>query len=811
MSSKGKILNLLKEKILYFDGAMGTQLQIHAPNMSGAPEQIILDDPDTLQKIHESYFSAGCNFATTNTFGGNRLKLSAHGLGTKIKAINQKAVEIAKKAAMKAVAKETFIAGDIGPTGKLLEPFGDTSFETAYECYFEQASLLKEAGADALIIETMSDIQEMRAAIIACKAAAPDLFLIAQMTYDSNHKTLTGTDPVTAAIICEKAGADAIGTNCSTGPDEMIEVARKLAETTSRPVSIQPNAGIPKLQDGKTSYDITPEYFSDKIVEIIKNGASIVGGCCGTSPDFIREIVQKTSSMRPVSLIPDPDKISRTVFLASRSSTVRIGSDYPVRLVAERINPTAQKQIAKELREGRFVELRKEALEQTQAGADLLDVNISEPSIDEPTTMKKAVISIQNIVATPLVIDSPDIKAVEEGLKTYAGRALINSISAKKNLYEKLFPLAKKYGAAFIILPIDEDGIPQTAEKRFEIVKRMVKIAEGYGFSKNDMMADGLVMAVSTSGSYALETLRTIRKVRDELGISTILGVSNISFGLPKRALINSTFLSMSIASGLDSGILNPYSAEIHNVLDTGSVLTGRDRNATRYIAKYAKAEKSETSKTMTGKESPEDKLTSAILQGNKEQIGEHLEQALAANYKPMEIINNILIPAITRVGDFYEEGTYFLPQLIISAETLQEAFKILKPRLSTLETKEKKEKIVFATVKGDVHDIGKKIVVLMMENSGFDVIDLGKDIDAQVIVDTAKKEGAKLIGLSALMTTTMPEMGKVTQLVKTSGLDSTVMVGGAAVNKEFADKIGAHYAKDAVSAGKLAKKLVGK
>ena len=811
MTTREQILNILKEHILFFDGAMGTQIQKYVPDLNTAPEILNIENKEILKKIHTNYIQTGCNFIETNTFGGTSLKLKEYNLQDKVERINKNGVTIAQQSIQESGRDDVWVAASIGPTGKLLEPFGEFSFDEIYKTFSEQTQYLYEAGARVFILETMADLQEMRAALIATREKAPDALIIAQLTYDVNHKTLTGTDPVTATAILEKLGADIIGTNCSTGPNEMVEVIQRIAESTEKPVSALPNAGIPKLVENNTIYDMTAEYFSDKILEIINNGANIVGGCCGTTPEFISKIIEKSKNLKPKPHIIDLEKKSKTLTLASRTQSIKFGPNYPVRLIGERINPTARKNIAEDLKQGKFISLKKEAMTQNKNGADILDVNVGEPTIDEVQTMKTAIMSIQNILNIPLCLDSTDVKAIEEGLKVYSGRALLNSINCKKESYETLFPLAKKYGAAFILLPINEKGIPQYAEERFEIIEHTLQKALNFGFNKNDILVDGLVMTISTTQKLGLETLKTIELVKTKLGLNTVLGVSNISFGLPARKLINSTFLSMAIGYGLDSGILNPLSNEIRQVLDTGSVLTNRDKNAIHYIEKYSKIEKTEEStdkKKLEAELNIEEKIYNAVVKGDKEQINDFVKEALNLHYKAIEIINKMLIPGITKVGDYYENGTYFLPQLISSAETMQSAFSLLKPLLQKEGNKEKKIKLLIATVKGDVHDIGKKIVAIMLENNGFEVTDMGKDVPNEVIIEKAKKENIKLIGLSALMTTTMPEMKKMAELIKEQKLDFTLFIGGAAVNEDYAKKIGAHYSKDAVSAVKLLKKL---
>jgi 5-methyltetrahydrofolate--homocysteine methyltransferase len=655
----------------------------------------------------------------------------------------------------------------------------------------------------------MSDIQEARAAIVAVREACPDALVICSMTYDANHRTLTGTDPVTATLILESLGADIVASNCGTGPEDMLDVVVKMNETTSLPVAVLPNAGMPELVDGRTTYRMTPAVFADRMEKMADAGASLLGGCCGTTPEFIRLMVERLGRKAPAGSHMDQAKAGRTTVLAGRGAILRIGPDYPVRLVGERINPTAQKSIAAELKAGKLTELKKEGLAQAEHGADALDVNCGVPGLSEETVLPEALMALQNVVNVPLVLDSSNPLAVENGLKAYAGRLLVNSVNAKKGSFDRLLPLVKRYGAAVILLPLDAKGIPETAAERMKIVRFLLDEALKAGLSPRDLLVDGLVMTVGTSQRYVLETVETIRLAKKEFGLNSVLGVSNVSFGLPRRPQINTAFLSMAIAGGLDAGILNPLSEDVHRTLSAGSVLTNRDRNAVHYIERYSSPEKAEARPATDGDAPLDRRIAEAVTRGHKDAVKDLLSAAMAQGTKADEIIRDILIPAITRVGDLYENGTYFLPQLIMSAETMQEAIRVLQPFLASGSSQADKPVVVLATVKGDVHDIGKRIVSLMLSNNGFTVVDLGKDVDCAVILDRCRKENAALLGLSALMTTTMPEMQKAAELMKKQRLSIPIMVGGAAVNEEFARRIGGHYARDAASAVRLAKKLL--
>jgi len=809
MSGRRKILDQLRRNILITDGALGTEIERLLPGYRGAPELLNLEKPELIESIHRSYVDAGCGLFETNTFGATRLKLEGHGLAGRIREINASAVKIARAALKRSGRKGVHIAASVGPTGKLLRPFGEQSFDEIFDAFFEQASLLAAEGIEVFQIETMSDIQEARAAVVAVREAAPDSLVICSMTYDPNHRTLTGTDPVAASVILESLGVDIVGANCGTGPEGMLDVIVKMNESTGLTVAALPNAGMPELVSGRTAYGMTPDAFVGHMEKIAAAGAGLIGGCCGTTPEFIRLLVKRLGNSRPVPTRADKVKAGRTVVLASRSSILRIGPDYPVRLIGERINPTAQKAIAAELKTGKLTELKKEGLVQAEHGAEALDVNAGVPGISEETILPEALMALQNVVDIPLVLDSSNTAAVENGLKAYAGRLLINSANGKEGSYDRVFPLAKKYGAAVILLPIDERGVPETAEERLKIAERLLAAALKAGLTRKDLLLDGLVLTVGTSQRRILETIETIRLGKKRLGLNSVLGVSNVSFGLPRRTMINTSFLSMAIAGGLDAGILNPLSEEIARTLSAGSVLVNRDRNAVHYIERYSAAEREEARPSNTEAVGLDRRIGEAVIRGHKDAVKDLLSVGLDSGLKADEIIRDILIPAITRVGDLYENGTYFLPQLIMAAETMQEAIQLLKPRLPQAAASQVRRKAVLATVKGDVHDIGKRIVSLMLSNNGFEVIDLGKDVSNADILDRCRKENADLVGLSALMTTTMPEMQKMAELMKKHKIDIPLLVGGAAVNEDFAEKIGAHYAKDAASAVRLAKKLV--
>ena len=798
---KKNLLNKLKDSLLIADGAMGTEITRRFPQLKSAPDILNIENPQLIESIHKDYINAGAQLIQTNTFGSSRIKLSAYNLSDKIKKINEQAVKIAFNAVKNSNKKDVIILGDIGPTGKFSQPYGPLSFEELYENFYEQAQILKSAGIDSFIIETMSDLQEARAALLAVKTVSPNSFIICQMTFEKTGRTITGTDPITAAVVLDKLGADIIGVNCSTGPEGMKEIVRLFSENTKKPVSAQPNAGIPALKNGITTFPMGPEEFSNKMVDIVQSGANLIGGCCGTTPLHIKLLKEKFKKYKPVKNLLKKDN----VIISSRSKILKIGENLPVRIIGERINPTANKKLAEDLLKESMIELKNTALEQISAGADSLDINLGNPSIDEKKIMQIAILTLQELVQVPLVIDSSNPDVIETALRVYAGRALVNSVNAKKESLEKILPVAKKYGAAIILLPVGEKGIPETAEERIKLLKILLERAEQEGFDKTDMLADGLVLSVATGQTFIIETLKTIQIAKKDLNLSTILGISNVSFGMPERVSINAAFLAMACAAGLDAAIINPLSEFVKKSLYASSVLTNRDKNSHIFINLYSKKE----NPSVAEKTSP---LQNSIIKGLKEEAKIITEKLISENFSANEILNTMLIPAMQQVGDNYENGIFFLPQLILAAEAMQESLKIIKPYLKNLENSSNiKGKLVIATVKGDVHDIGKNIVSLMLSNDGWEVHDLGKDIDNEKILKEAKTIGADIICLSALMTTTMVEMTEMSKLIKKYNLPYKLLIGGAAVTARFAKDIGAFYAPDAFSAVKVARKIIEK
>ena len=795
------------KKILILDGAMGTQLQEKNILKTGeSPDYLNVTHKKDIQDIHKSYLQAGADIIVTNTFGANRIKLSEFGLADKVYEINYNAVELAKEV----VKDNGFVSLSIGPTGQFIEPVGDADFDEIKEIFKEQAKGALDAGTDLFSLETFMDIKELKAAVIGIRELS-DKPIIAMMTFAEDGRSILGTSPEVFAKTMEVMDVDVIGANCSVGPDKLNEFVKKMAQVTKKPLIIQPNAGIPRLVDGKTIFPVGALEFS-KYADEFKEYASIIAGCCGTSPEHIRLLAQKTKGLKVKER-----SIPKTTALTSRSEIVNMGYNRPVVFIGERLNPTGKKKLKEQLKEGKTGLYRKEAIDQTEHGAKVLDINVGVPMIDEAAMMKKCVLAVQSVVSTPLVIDSSSYEALEAGLKAADGKVLINSVNGSKDSMDMVLPLAKKYGAAVLALLLDETGIPETASDRIKILDRIVKEAAKYGISEENIVADSLALTVGSDKKRAFETLKTIKAVKDKYGITTTLGLSNVSFGLPNRMLINSAFLAMAVFNGLDSAIMNPYDNLLWQIKYASDLIVDRDKDASIYIENASDISidsfsKRKSTKIESGfeKGSLEDKLYMCVIEGNEEDIVVLTKEALKTK-KPLEISNEILIPALRAVGDLYDKGIYFLPQMIKSANAMKKAFNILKEVIKKSAVKEEKGKtIVMATVKGDIHDIGKNIVSLLLETNGFEVVDLGKNVDDDTIIKAIEETSASAVGLSALMTTTMINMKSVIDKIKEKGLRVKIMIGGAATTEEFAKKIGADfYAKDAIEAVKVAKENV--
>lgn len=789
-----KITEQIKNKRLIFDGGMGTLLQAAGLPAGEAPEKWNITSPDKITDIHKSYIAAGCDILTSNTFGVNTLKYTAD----EVVSMTRAAFSCMRKAAADA-DREIYFALDIGPTGKLLEPYGDLSFEGAVEVFSSTVKAGVECGADLILIETMNDSYETKAAVIAAKENS-DLPILVTNVYDSTHKLMTGADVPAMVALLEGLGVDAIGMNCSLGPRQMIEILPKFMEYSSTPVIIQPNAGLPAQKDGKTFYDVDAEEFSDIMADMAKMGACILGGCCGTTPDYIRKTVEKTRDIPFVY----PSKKQRTL-VSSYTHATEIGK--APTLIGERINPTGKSKLKEALRTKNMSYILSEAISQQERGAHILDVNVGLPEIDEVKTMTSAVKEIQGVSDCPLQIDTVNFTAMESAARVYNGKPLINSVNGSEESMSAVFPIVKKYGGAVIALTMDEQGIPETARGRVEIARRIMERAAEYGIDKKDIIVDPLALTVSSNPNSANVTLEAIRLIRDELGLYTSLGVSNISFGLPQRDIVTATFYIMALNAGLNCAIMNPYSAEMMKAYKSYCALSGLDAAFENYIdfaSSYCPSQSGEA--VVKAEIVGEGELQSAIIKGLKEKA-RILTQAMLDTTDPMEIINSHIIPALNVVGKGFEDKTVYLPQLLMSAEASQAAFEAVKERLPR--SAESKGKIVLATVKGDIHDIGKNIVKVLLENFGFTVVDLGKDVPADAVVEVVRESGAELVGLSALMTTTVPAMADTIRLLRVSCPGVKVMVGGAVLTQEYADMIGADaYSPDAMGAVRYAQEL---
>ena len=775
---------------LLFDGAMGTMLHKYGIQRGELPESYNVLHPDIIEKIHKEYLAAGSDVITTNTFGANKYKLK--NTPYTVEQIVGNAVKIARK-----VAGDKLVALDIGPIGQLMEPLGTLSFESAYEVFAQQIKIGASCGADIILIETMSDIYEARAAILAAKENST-LPVICTMSYQDDGRTLTGTDPITMVNVLQGLGIDALGVNCSLGPNEMLPIITEILKYSSIPVIVQPNAGLPKLSGGEAVYDVDAHEFAEYAKIMTEMGVSILGGCCGTTSNHIKAIRDVIRDLSPVKR-----DVKRITAVSSPSLTVVLGEE--VKIIGERINPTGKKKLKEALKNNNLDYILTEAINQRDAGAHILDVNVGLPEIDEQEVMIRVVKELQSIINLPLQIDSVRPDVIESAVRIYNGKPLINSVNGKYEIMDSIFPIVKKYGACVIGLTIDENGIPQTAEGRLEVAKKIVKRAAEYGIDKSDIIIDCLVLTASAQQSEVKETIRAVQLVKDTLGVKTTLGVSNVSFGLPQRGLLNRTFLAAALTAGLDAPILNPLSEDMMSTINAFNVLWNKDIASTKYINIYSSFEgKPVTQKTSTTKD-----LSTIIIDGLKEEASK-ITKELLETMPAMDVVNRYLIPSLDIVGQKYETGEIFLPQLLQSAETVKKSFEIIKEKMMlSTDKKISKGSIVLATVRGDIHDIGKNIVKILLENYGFDVIDLGKDVHEDVVVDAVRRGNIKLVGLSALMTTTVRSMGETIKALRDNNLDCTILVGGAVLNEEYAKMIGAdYYAKDATQTVKFARKL---
>ena len=811
----------LGKELLFFDGGMGTLLQEKGLAPGELPETWNLTHPQEICEIHRQYIESGSEIILTNTFGANALKF--HDDSCSLEEIINAAVSHVKTAEQEAHLKtgerrKIYTALDVGPTGKLLKPMGDLEFETAYEAFKEVMILGEKAGADLIHIETMSDTYELKAAVLAAKENT-DLPVFATAIFDERRKLLTGADVSSVVALLEGLGVDALGINCGMGPKQMFPVLEEIMKYSSVPVIVKPNAGLPKQRDGKTYYDVSEDEFAAYMEQIVQMGACVIGGCCGTTPEHIRAMKERCKN---AELVPVTEKEFTVVSSYGQSVILGEGS----KIIGERINPTGKKRFKQALKEHDLDYILREGIVQQDQGAHILDVNVGLPDIDEPALMGEVIQELQSVVNLPLQIDTVDTEAMEKALRIYNGKAMVNSVSGKMDSMKKVFPLVKKYGGVVIGLTLDENGIPADADGRIKIAEKIIRTAAEYGIKKKDLVIDALAMTISSEPEGAKVTLETLRRLRDDIGVNTVLGVSNISFGLPCRPIVNAAFYTMAMFNGLSAGIINPSSEDMMKSWYAYHALLGLDSNCERYIEKYANAVV--TSSVIKESASFENgqgsgrigqkgnsgngtnlTLQEAIEKGLKEDAGK-ITTTLVETNAPLAIINEELIPALNHVGDGFEKGTVFLPQLLMSAEAAKCAFAVLKEKMEKSgEVREKKGTVILATVKGDIHDIGKNIVKVLLENYSFDVIDLGKDVPPEKIVETACEKQVHLVGLSALMTTTVVSMEETIRMLRERKPDCKVMVGGAVLNQEYADMIGADfYGKDAMQSVHYAEKI---
>ena len=837
--TREEFITLSKDHILYLDGATGSNL-VKAGMPSGVcPEQWILEHQDVMLQLQKDYVQAGTNILYAPTFTANRVKLAEYHLEKNMTSMIRDLVAISKKAAESTPGHPVYVAGDLTMSGEQLKPMGKMELETLIDIYKEQILCLVDAGADLLVVETMMSLAETRAALIAAKEVC-DLPVIATLTFEADGRTLFGTDAKTAAIVLESLGASAIGANCSTGPAQMESIISEMVSHTKIPVIAKPNAGLPFLdENGTTCYNMEAEEFAEEMEVLVNAGATILGGCCGTTPEFIRQIHERFGTDAKVAASRRPDGIR---YLTSERITHSFGLDDGFFVVGERINPTGKKALQAQLREGSFEKVIQFAEEQDACGAKVLDINMGMSGIDEKASMLRALEEVSGVTNLPLSLDSSYVEVLEAALRNYPGRALVNSVSLETEKFEKLLPIVAKYGAMFILLPLSDAGLPKDIEEKKEIIHKIYDRALSLGMCKEDIVVDGLVATVGANPKAALETLETIRYCKEN-GFATICGLSNISFAMPERSFVNTAFLTLAIQAGLTMAIANPSQELLMSCALAADLLLNKEEAALRYIeyaggvrerreekeAELAKKlalleNQGTTAKTGTAgnaaKETTadngpqinemQDKLKTAVLKGNRNGIVKITKEALESGEKPAELLNQVLLPAINQVGEFFDQGKYFLPQLIASAEAMKNSIEVLEPLLQTGGTGEEMPVVVIATVEGDIHDIGKNLVALMLKNHGFHVIDLGKDVPQAKILESAKEHHAEFIALSALMTTTMQRMREIVAAAKEEGITAKIIIGGAVITQEYADEIGADgYSKDAADAVKLAKSLM--
>ncbi|WP_251423632.1 homocysteine S-methyltransferase family protein [Veillonella agrestimuris] len=808
-----------------FDGATGTMLQAAGLEEGYAPELYNVERPEVMKDIHVQYLQSGSDIITTNTFGACSLKLEDYGLEDRVREINLAAVKIAKEA----IAEHkpgARVAGSMGPTGRFLQPLGNMTFDDIYNTYREQADALIEGGVDFIIIETIIDVQEMRAALLASLDARnaanktkEDVKIICQFSFSEDGRTITGTPPEVATIIVESIGADIIGINCSLGPEQITPLIEKIASVTNLPISCQPNAGMPQLINKQTVFPLTPEEMGQLILPIVDAGATYIGGCCGSTPAHIQSIAEAVKQHTP----KERPHVEPKTYITSRTKVLELGHNVKPLIIGERINPTGRKVLAQELRDGSFIRVKRDALDQVEAGADILDVNMGVAGMDQTPLMERAILDLSMLVEVPLSIDTLDPAAMEIALKNYPGRALINSVNGEEESITQIMPLAKRYGAALLCLPLSSGDLPETAEKRVALAESIVNRAYEYGLTKYDLLLDPLVLTLASGEDSARQTLKTLQLYKEKFGFPTVMGLSNISFGMPQRPYLNGQFLTMALASGLTTPIMNPLDYSAKKAFVGGTTLLGWDPGSAQFIKEYgheqidpngpsvhngtaggpmgASASSTSGNTNAINHDNPLEAIKAAVEQGEKEAVVDFVKQALADGIDPLDITKKGLSEAMNIVGEKFGSGKLFLPQVMLAAETMQSAFNTIKEMIPASESLQKGT-IIVATVKGDIHDLGKNIVSALLENNGYKVIDLGKDVDADVIVQSIKDNNALMVGICSLMTTTMPQIDNTIAAIRNAGLSTKVMVGGAVVTQEYADQAGADiYAKDGIDA----------
>ena len=803
--SNTELRKQIQEDFFILDGATGSNLQKAGMKSGECPEQWILNHPDIFIDLQKKYIEAGSDAVYAPTFTSTRVKLDEYGLGAKQREYVGKLVGLSKQAVEESrTDRKIYVLGDISMTGLQIQPLGTMPFEELVDIYKEQVTLSVEAGVDGFVIETMMSLQEARAAVLAVKESC-DLPVFVTMTFQEDGRTLYGTSPETAMVVLQEMGVDAVGINCSTGPDKMVDAVKSMKRYAKVPVIVKPNAGLPALVDGETVYDMGPDEFARAMKKLAEAGATVLGGCCGTTPEHICCLKEALKEQMFKPLVP-----ARERTLTTERNVTSISLDGTFTIVGERINPTGKKALQEQLRQGQLDLVVEMAEEQVEKGARILDVNMGMNGIDEKEMMLKAVQELTMTVDVPLSIDSSYVEVVEQALRIYPGRALINSISLETEKFEKLIPIARKYGAMFILLPLSNEGLPKDLDEKIRIIDTIVASAKDHGLSTQDIVVDGLVATIGANKRAALEVFETIHYCKEELGVATICGLSNISFGLPERVFVNTAFLTVAISQGLTMAIANPSQTLLTNAALATDLLLNKEEADLRYIEGVSKTEVVTASQGGSSTQIDGHPLYVAVVKGKDAKITQLVEEELKQGVEPETLIDSHLIPAINYVGELFEQKKYFLPQLIASAETMKKAVEILEPLLEAKRRGEKLATIVMATVKGDIHDIGKNLVVLMLKNYGYDVIDLGKDVETDDILKTAIEIDAKVIGLSALMTTTMMEMKTVVDRAKEMGVKAKIVIGGAVVTQDFADEIGADgYSSDAREAVKVVSRLL--